>query len=84
MDDCTIEIDNFNYDGAGLDVVFYGGTGGDYTQGPALSVDFVGQSFSNGSIRLQLPTGVDLGDFDGISVWCVTAGVSFGDGLFSP
>jgi hypothetical protein len=33
---------------------------------------------------ITLPSGRSLDEVDGLSVWCVPVGVSFGDGLFSP
>ena len=30
VDDCTVRVDDFVYDGAGVDVRFYGGLGGEY------------------------------------------------------
>ncbi len=84
VDDCTITIRNFNYDGGGIVVEIYGGTDGEYNPptGFSISGDLKDTLFENESLTLTLPTGVTLDDFNGISVWCVAVGVSFGDGLF--
>ena len=84
VDDCTIELTNFTYDGRGLDVRIYAAHGGDYANGFAISNDLLGTAYSNETLRVQLPEGMTLDDLDGVSVWCVEAGVSFGDGLFAP
>jgi hypothetical protein len=82
LDDCTIEIKNFNYDGLGLpDVFVYGGKGGNYAAGFPIGNNLFGTRRTNETIRVTLKTG-DLDKLDGISIWCIGAGVSFGDGLF--
>lgn len=82
IDNCTIRLDGFTYDGGGINVRVYGGRGGNYGSGIPLSRNMVGQSFSNGQATIRLPAGVDLEQFDGLSIWCVAVGFSFGDGLF--
>ena len=82
VDNCTITLSSFNYDGGGIDVRVYGGNLGAYEQGIPLTINFLGTSFSQGKANFKLPKGITLDDFDGISIWCVTAKVSFGDGLF--
>lgn len=82
VDDCTIEIEGFSYDGRGLEVRVYGGNAGAYENGVSLSVDLLGTAFQDVTAIVRLPTGVNLDDFDGLSVWCVAADASFGDGTF--
>jgi hypothetical protein len=83
IDDCTIEIKNFNYDGGGLpDVFVYGGKGGNYKAGFAIGPNLFGTRRTNETIQVSLQAGA-LDALDGISIWCVGAGVSFGDGLFN-
>lgn len=84
VDDCTIELTNFSYDGGGIDVRVYGALGGDYDDGFAISHNILGTPYANGTLRVQLPVGATLDDLDGISIWCVAASFSFGDGLFMP
>jgi hypothetical protein len=82
LDDCTIEIKNFTYDGLGLpDVFVYGGKAGNYAAGFPIGNNLFGTRRTNETIRVTLKTG-DLDKLDGISIWCIGAGVSFGDGLF--
>ena len=84
LDDCSIEIVNFNYDGGGLpDVFVYGAKGGAYVSGFAIGPNLFGAAKTNANLILKLKDG-DLEKLDGISVWCVRAGVSFGDGRFAP
>lgn len=82
IDDCTIRISSFHFDGGGIDVRVYGGQAGHYEQGPQLSKDFLGMAFVEGTMEFRLPPGISLDDFDGISIWCVAVQISFGDGLF--
>lgn len=85
VDDCTIRVDNFVYDGAGIDVRFYGGLGGNYETGFSMSdEDLRRPEGYDGSeaVYAQLPEGRTLDDLDGISVWCVPVAASFGDGFF--
>lgn len=82
VDDCTIRFDDFSFDGGGIDVHVLGGTGGTFADGVDLSINMVGTALDGGSAVLGLPAGVTLDDFDGLSVWCVPVGFSFGDGQF--
>lgn len=83
-DDCTIVLNNFSYDGGGIVVEVYAGKGGNYLQpqGFSLSENIKGRRFENESFTVKIPEGKTLDDLDGISIWCVDVGVSFGDGLF--
>lgn len=85
IDDCTIELTNFNFDGGGIDVRIYGGRGGAFHEnqgGFAISDNLVGIAFNDNTLRLTLPAGRTLDDLDSLSVWCVAVGVSFGTALF--
>lgn len=85
VDDCTIDLTGFSFDGGGIDVRIYVGSGGRFREsqgGFAISEDLVGIAYSNNTLRLTLPAGRTLDDFDSISVWCVAVGVSFGTGFF--
>lgn len=85
VDDCTIRIDDFVYDGAGVDVRFYGGLGGDYARGFSMSEEDLRRPEGydgTEAVYAQLPEALTLDDLDGISVWCVPVAASFGDGLF--
>ena len=83
IDDCTIRVDDFTYDGGGIDVRFYSGQGGNYLSGFAMSDDLRRSGGYNGeTVYAQLPEDRTLDDLDGISVWCVDVASSFGDGIF--
>ena len=83
VDSCTIEIENFSFDGGGINIQIYGGEGGDYDPpvGFSLSDNLLGQRFEGETFTINLGDG-DIDQLDGISVWCVPVGISFGDGLF--
>jgi hypothetical protein len=85
LDDCTIRISNFSYDGTGLDVRILAGKGGDYAGGVALSDDLLRPGgYTGETLTVVLPEGTSLSDVDGISVWCVDVGIDFGSGTFAP
>jgi len=84
VDDCTMIITNFNYDGGGPRVYLYAGNTAPYN--PATVNSFrIGpgridtQRFSNASIRVKIPSGKTLDDVTGISLWCEVALANFGD-----
>ena len=83
VDDCTIELSNFNYDGGGLpDVYVWGAKGGNYSSGFRIGSNLFGTPRSNATVTVTLKPG-DIDNLDGISIWCERARVSFGDGLFN-
>jgi len=83
-DNCTIVVSGFTYDGNGIVVEFYAGQNRDFDPpaGFSISEDIKGTRFTGGTYTITLNDGVTLDDFDSISVWCVDAGVNFGDGVF--
>ena len=84
IDNCTLEIRNFNYDGGGLSRVFvYGGVGGNYAAGFPIGPNLRGTVFVNQTLTVPLAAG-DLDRLDGISIWCIDANANFGDGKFGP
>ncbi|MDP6944071.1 MAG: DM13 domain-containing protein, partial [Myxococcota bacterium] len=86
VDDCTIVVEDFYFDGNGIDVQVYAGDDGDYNGGFSISDQLYNfpTGYEADTLILKLPADKTLDDVDGISVWCVTVGVSFGDGLFAP
>jgi hypothetical protein len=89
LDENTIQVDDFTYDGGGLDVYFYLGqteTKPAFTSGLQIGPQLLGSMFNeNGPpLVIDLPTGQTLEGWNAISVWCVTVGVSFGSGTFAP
>lgn len=84
VDDCTIVISGFSYDGAGRTVELYGSIGGSYASGRALSRDILRPSkpYVDAQLVVRLPTPLKVADLDGLSVWCSDVNVSFGDVAF--
>jgi len=85
VDDRTIQITNFTYDGGGPAVYFYLGTDGGYSPsqgGRQIGPKLNGRIYDNETITLTLPADVTLNDFNGISVWCELFFVNFGDATF--
>lgn len=83
VDDCTLVLMPFNYDGKGLQVEVYGFLG--ESEGVSLSLDLLrpSKSYADEELTLRLPEGLTFDDFDRISIWCVEAGSSFGDALLT-
>ncbi|TWT88300.1 Electron transfer DM13 [Pseudobythopirellula maris] len=89
IDDDTLRVDDFTYDGGGIVVYFYLGaedSGVAYNNGLEIGPQLKGTSFdgTEGPFEIDLPAGETIGDWNAVSVWCVTAGVSFGSGEFVP
>lgn len=86
IDNCTIEITNFNYDATAPAVYFYAdnsssSTTESFTLGDELRKD--SNPYNNATITVKLPNGTTLDDINIFSVWCVDFSVSFGDLTFT-
>jgi len=81
LDDCTIQIDNFSYDGGGPAVYFYAALNQDYNGVDAFQVGTLlsGTNYNSALLTITLPQGKTLDDFNSLSVWCVDFSVNFGD-----
>jgi hypothetical protein len=81
IDNCTLEISMFNFDGAAPNVRFYAGVNGNFSGSEAFAISerIDGQSYSNETIILELPEGRFVESFDSLSVWCVEFGADFGN-----
>jgi hypothetical protein len=85
IDNCTVEITHFTYDGTGIDVRVYGGVGGDYGAGFAMTDDLLKTGgYDDETLVATVPDGRTLDDLDGISVWCVDFAIDFGSDTFAP
>ena len=88
VDDCTLELTEFSYDGAGLDVKLIAGEAGvdgndQYVNGTVLTEGLrKSDGYDNETLSVPLPTGVSLDDFTNMSIWCVSVGENFGDATF--
>ena len=81
VDDCTIQINNFSYDGGGPEVYFYAAVDLDFINSTAFQVgsELSGTFYNSSAITIKLPYGRTLDNFNSLSVWCVDFLVSFGD-----
>jgi hypothetical protein len=86
IDDCTIHISEFYYDGLGPEVYIYAAENHNYGDGSAFAVSqrINGTTYDNNSLTLVLPDGKTLDDFTGLSVWCVDFSANFGQMEFTP
>ncbi len=85
IDNRTLEISGFSYDGGGPSVYFYTGVDGNYRSsagGRLIGPQLNGRIYSNETIRVTLPDDLTLDDFNGISVWCDLFSANFGDARF--
>jgi hypothetical protein len=89
VDDDTLRVDDFTYDGGGLSVYFYLGaeeTKAAFTAGLQIGPQLLGQRYVGGEppLFLDLPAGETIDGWRAVTVWCVDAAVSFGQGTFAP
>jgi len=86
IDDCTIEITQFSYDGGGPDVYFYAAINHQYAENDAFPIGqrLNGQSYENADITIKLPQNKSLDDLNGLSVWCIDFAANFGQMQFTP
>jgi hypothetical protein len=89
LDQNTIQVDDFTFDGGGIDVYFYLGrenTKSAFQSGLPIGDQLLSRVFdgSGPPLVIDLPPHQTLEGWNAISVWCVTAAVSFGDGTFAP
>lgn len=83
LDDCTLEITNFNYDGGGPSVFFYAAIDGNFSNYTAiLGPQLNGREWINETLQLVIPDGTSLDDFNSLSVWCSDFDANFGDVFF--
>ena len=86
IDDCTIEISQFSYDGGAPDVYFYGAIDHEYTSVDAFPMGqkLDGKTYDNARIFIKLPQNKSLDDLNGLSVWCTEFQANFGQVEFTP
>jgi len=85
IDNCTLQIDNFTYDGRGPSVYFWGAVNRDYT-GPdyfQIGDRIDGTPYDNETVVIDIPENKTLDDFDSLSVWCFQFGQNFGDAMWN-
>jgi len=83
VDNCTVEITDFVFDGQGLDVRVVLSEDAEFGSYDVISEDLRGEGpYEGDTLTLPLREGMTLDGVSHLSVWCVPAGASFGDGIF--
>jgi len=84
LNDCVIEVTGFNYDGGGPSVYFYGATDSKFSSADAFPIGprLNATAWVNDTLRLTIPEGKSLDDFNSLSVWCKDFNANFGDAEF--
>ena len=82
VDDCTLELHDFSYDGNGIDVRVYGAQDSSFRPAFTMGPNIVGRTFTNETWRVSLPAGQTLDDLNWVGIWCVAVGADFGSGPF--
>jgi hypothetical protein len=84
VDERTIQIDHFTYDGTAPAVYLYLGehdTQADFENGFPIG-PMLDRAYADESVTVQLPAGQSLDGYGALSVWCVTFTANFGSGEF--
>jgi len=84
VDNCTIVIENFSYDGGGGEVHVIVSPDSDYRNNAKSLTGQIAQkgSYNNVTMTLPLPVGVTLDDVHNISIMCLSFGINLGEGTF--
>jgi mono/diheme cytochrome c family protein len=82
VDDCTLELRDFSYDGNGIDVRVYGAKTQDFKDGFIMGDDLLGKVFKKQTLRVKLPADKTLNDLSWVGIWCIPAKANFGSGQF--
>lgn len=84
LDERTIHVEHFSYDGTAPAVYFYLGvtdSEADFENGIPIGPQLT-RAYVDESITVQLPAGQTLNGYGALSVWCVAAKADFGSGTF--
>jgi hypothetical protein len=85
VNNCTLRVDHFNYDGKGVDVRFGFADNARFKKFKALTKGLHGKgAFANASMTLKLEHGMSLDQVKFVSFWCVAFRTSFADGELKP
>ena len=86
IDEHTIQIEHFNYDGQAPLVYFYLGADNTYSAfANGLGLEpLLNRAYNDESLTLTLPEGETLDDYGAISVWCAQFHVNFSSAAFAP
>jgi len=84
VDEDTIEIRDWVYDGGGLNArIYLLPDGADFDNEYELTDNLVGSPSNGETLVLDIPPD-SFEDWNLITLWCVPAAVSFGSGVFEP
>jgi hypothetical protein len=86
VDERTLQVDHFTYDGPAPAVYFYLGaedTNIAFTNGLSVPPQLI-RDYNDESLTLTLPAGETLDGYNAVSVWCADVRVNFGSGTFFP
>jgi hypothetical protein len=85
VDEATIEIRDFTYDGGGVNAhIFLLADGEEFHDSWELTDNLVGVAFDGETLELEIPEDAPFDAWNLITVWCVPFAASFGDGVFEP
>ncbi|MCO4771777.1 MAG: DM13 domain-containing protein [Deltaproteobacteria bacterium] len=85
VDSCTLDVQGFGFDGAGLDVRFVVADNPAFDDYSVLSDDLRRSGGYDGeALSFPLTMAVNPATAEHVSIWCVPAGVSFGDAVLVP
>lgn len=85
IDERTLHVENFTYDGGGPSVYFYLGatdTDADFENGLQIQPLLTGTVYNDDTLTLTLPPGETLEGYGAISVWCEDFSVNFSSAEF--
>ena len=82
VDETTVRIDAFTYDGGAPDAYLYLGMEGSPLAETGIPLSGVLGAYDGETITIRLPHGVTLADFDSIAVYCAQYNVIFALGIF--
>ena len=83
LDTRKIRIQNFTYDGGGIEVRLWLYREGNINGGRAIGPDIFGEDMRDTTFVVELPAEVNSDSFDSVSVWCVSARQDFGHAQLS-
>ncbi|MEM6925456.1 MAG: DM13 domain-containing protein [Myxococcota bacterium] len=85
IDEQTIELQDFTYDGGGVNArLFLLPAGGAFTDDFELTDNLVGTPFDNENVLIDIPEDATFEEWNLITLWCVPFRVDFGSGTFAP
>jgi hypothetical protein len=85
VDESTILLRDFVFDGEGIDArLFLLPDGAQFNDNYELTDNLVGDGFAGETLTLPIPDQAEMENWNLITLWCVPAGASFGDGVFVP